>query len=124
VLFFLGTICNGVAQGLYEGCVIPSCSSKLNSAFAAISLSGANLRGLDASGGPGVVLMKCFVSCLMFFCLFEGCVIPGYSIRMLWYLDSSITVLIELASCLLEGPDAVNPVLASISFFCLTSGKR
>lgn len=57
VLSLLGTMCSGEDHGLLEGRIIPSRRSRSNSALAAFNLLGANLRGLLASGWPGVVCM-------------------------------------------------------------------
>jgi len=46
----------GLAHGLLDGLHMPSSISRLNSALAILSLSGANLRGRSATGGPVVTM--------------------------------------------------------------------
>lgn len=64
VVFFL-IIWMRLAQGLLDGTHIPSSINLLNSAFAIFNLSGLNLRGRLATGGP-IVTMWYSTSLILF----------------------------------------------------------
>ena len=50
--FFLKTMCNGEAQQLEDGQMMPRANIRSNSWQAILSRSGGSLRGQEATGGP------------------------------------------------------------------------